>query len=675
MSRNKRPTLKFGETREIQGFTSWRTASFNDIPPARVIREILQNSLDAAVEADVIPAVVRFRVTKIKHQDIPDIAGYKKAFRAAVAYHKNQNQGKLPDAAQQVVDTIDATLKKLAEDGHYLLSVLDNGVGLDEKRMNALFSDGTSVKATSAAGSYGVGHFAAISASNLRYLLYGGVQKGGKKIAAGYAVLASHEGKECPCAAQGYLIKRFMTGKKGELYEFIDGKSIPDILATDLEKIRKKWKHGTVISIPAFNYFGDYEQNLWHIVSKIASYNFSVAIHRGALVIEVEEELEGKAESGVSEMMRLDSGTLGDVLEEEKEEKRAPRRETFFEGLRPSGRNAYSIYETLVGSDCKIVKTELGDVSVNLLNPAPAGNTRIDLFRNGMWITDEISRLKKADFADRQPFHAVLVPREGHELHRLVRKAEGTMHDKLSFNLLDLPDEKKKLLAAFREIAAWIREQIPKLGDSEYTPDDFLVVPTGGEGVGGGLERFEMWGRPVVVNRSRVSQRRFTTSDEDTNHEQERKQKSKKKNRGNKKKTRQVRSSPLPFQSTVVPDGKKSHIVSLKCKEAFDDVTLSLRIDENMDATCDRIWPDEKVPIRSFEIDVKGAQEPIVEMDDEGGAIRLQGLSAGKTYKLVLKHDPPEGLENAVELPVLRVDLHRTRLEHREEDSGNVNED
>ena len=672
MRRSRKPTLKFGETRgEIQGFTSWKTASFNDLPPARVIREILQNSLDAAVEAKEKPAVVRFRVTKIKDHDIPDIAGYRKAFREAVVYH--QRQGELPDAAQHVVNTIEATLENLAKDGHYLLAVSDNGVGLNERRMKALFSDGTSVKATNAAGSYGVGHFAAISASDLHYLLYGGVLENGKKLAAGYAVLASRPGKKCWYSAQGYLIKKFAAGMGDKLYDFLDSKSIPEILSTDLERIREEWKHGTVISIPAFNYFGDYTQSLSHIVSKIASYNFGVAIHRGDLVIEIDESEKYDDESELR-MMRLDNSTLGGILEEESKQKRAPRKNTFFEGLRPSGQNAHSIYEALVKGAPGVVETNLGKISVNLLAPAPTENTRIDLFRNGMWITDEVSRLKRADFADRQPFHAVLVPQEGHELHRLVRKAEGPMHDKLSLNLLDQA-ERKKLINAFGEITVWIKEQIPELGDSVYTPDDFLVVPTGGEGIGGGPKRFEMWGRPTVVHRSRVSQRIFTQSDgEDDNHELEGERKGEKRNKRSKKKTRRTLSSPLPFQSTVVPDGKGSHIISLRCKEAFDDVTLSLKVDENMDATCDRIWSDEKVTIRSFELNASGAKEPMVEINDEGDAIRLCGLLAGKTYKLALKHDSPEGLENAVELPVLRVDLSRTRLESNKENSENVND-
>ena len=78
--------------------------------------------------------------------------------------------------------------------------MLDNGVGLNEQRMNALLSDGLSVKEGGATGTYGNGHSTAIPASDLRYVLYGGVTADGQKTGAGHAVIASHlaEGEAAP---------------------------------------------------------------------------------------------------------------------------------------------------------------------------------------------------------------------------------------------------------------------------------------------------------------------------------------------------------------------------------------------------------------------------------------------------------------------------------------------
>ena len=145
-TRPRRPTLKFGPTASISGFTSFGTASFNNLQPARIIRELIQNSLDAAVEVGEHTAVVRFRVNRMDREDVPDIRGYEKALKEAVSFHSGDN-GQMPDAAQQVVDNINDALRSVKKGRHYSLAVLDNGIGLDDRRMNSLLGDGASVEA------------------------------------------------------------------------------------------------------------------------------------------------------------------------------------------------------------------------------------------------------------------------------------------------------------------------------------------------------------------------------------------------------------------------------------------------------------------------------------------------------------------------------------------------
>ena len=250
MIRRKTPVLQFGPTTTPQGFTSHSTSSFNDLRPARIVRELIQNSLDAAVEAREPTAIVRFRVTAVRRERVPDIDGYVTAFRAAVRDQERLN-GRLPDAAQQVVDTIDRALQDLSESECWCLSVLDNGIGLDAKRMNALLGDGASLKPADAAGSYGVGHFASIPASDLRYVLYGGVVKSGRRVASGCAVLASRvrPRHRYQYAAQGYLVDGFKGGEDGT-YDFINESSIPPLIAASLKEITTRWGHGSAVVIP-----------------------------------------------------------------------------------------------------------------------------------------------------------------------------------------------------------------------------------------------------------------------------------------------------------------------------------------------------------------------------------------------------------------------------------------
>ena len=66
------------------------------------------------------------------------------------------------------------------------------------------------------------------------------------------------------------------------------------------------------------------------------------------------------------------------------------------------------------------------------------------------------------------------------------------MHDHLAFNLLP-KDQRKQLKNAFSAVSDWIKSKVPKIKTDEYTPDDFLMVATGG-GIGeGGRQEFSMW--------------------------------------------------------------------------------------------------------------------------------------------------------------------------------------
>ena len=178
------------------------------------------------------------------------------------------------------------------------LSVTDNGIGLDKRRMSALLSDGISAKSGNAAGTYGNGHSVAIPASNLRYILYGGVTEGGMTLASGHAVLASHRSsrKKTLDSAHGFYIEEFGSQDEGVYYTFPEGSSIPPLIRNEVECIRDEHGHGAVVVIPAFNQFED-GSSLWEIVSHAAVCNFFKAIHAGQLIVEVEDHSYGKEDS------------------------------------------------------------------------------------------------------------------------------------------------------------------------------------------------------------------------------------------------------------------------------------------------------------------------------------------------------------------------------------------
>ena len=648
--------LKFGRATSNDGFTPLSTAAFNEIPPARIIRELIQNSLDAAVEAGEETARIRFQVDDIQPDDIPDLQGFTKAFKKAVAHQAKSNAGVLPDAAQEVVDRIERGLDSIAAGTGAVLSVSDNGIGLDARSMNSLLADGTSAKSTSASGSYGVGHLAPMALSDIRYMLYGGLTPDGERIASGKALLASHPGRGSLNDAKGYLVDGFKTGlgPSGNLYQFLDVRAHPQLISRHLDGVSREFGHGCVVLIPAFNNFKSEGRSLWEIVSKVAAYNFAPAIQHGKLALTALESDEAR---------HLDAGTMSTILEQDQERVRAARSDSFFAGLRPSGQHAYSILRALTDSESQRVTVNGSEARVNLTLSPPTNYPRIDLFRNGMWITDDVPGLAQADFANRQPFHAVIMvdAEDGGELHRLIRKAEGPMHDKLSVSLLS-SSEQKSFKLALEKIGDWITEQVPQTGSDEYTIDDFLLVNTGADGVSGN-ESFSYWGVPTMV--SRRSNAQLTPNpidnedpdDAETEHDDD-----KRRRRRQRRRPKQRRATrPLPFRAAVVPDEVGKLTGSVVSESDLTETWLTIRVDENTDFTCDRVWPDEQVSVESFHMKPASANtpEPQATIIRGGSFVRVLGILANTDYEVQVEYAAPPGLNSIVEKPVFRLEMHR----------------
>ena len=86
-----------------------------------------------------------------------------------------------------------------------------------------------------------------------------------------------------------------------------------------------------------------------------------------------------------------------------------------------------------------------------------------------------------------------------------------------------------------------------------------------------------------------------------------------------------------------------------------------MRVDENNDVTCDHLWADERVHIRS----ARHAGKPIARKDfvivnGEPVAVRLDALAAGQDYRVDVEYELPDSAPIAgIHQPVLRVELVR----------------
>ena len=648
----RRPDLQFGPGANA-GFST--NGVFDDLHPAKVVRELIQNSLDAARVAEVEPAVVRFRLARVCRGQIPGIAAYERAFQKAADRQRDPKTNALPGQAQLIANRIRNALGQNHVD---ILSIMDNGVGLDKRRMDALLGHGVSAKESGATGTYGNGHLTAIPASDLRYLLYGGVTDNGHRIGAGHAILASHHepGEVHLRGADGLFIRGFRAGHN----DYATDKHIPDLIRHDLNYIQSTFGHGTTVIITTFNHFLE-DLPLWDMVSKAAASNFFVAIEQGALKVVVEDNRCGHDPN----FRTLDRSTLLDVLTNHRNQKRA---DAFLNGQR-----AFNAHRAFRSGRRRVVETASGALAVHL-QESPEGATRIDLCRNGMWITDD----KRSSggipgfyykFRDRVPFQAVLSldARDGGELHDLVSDAEGPLHD--SIRLKPLPnDRQSKCKNAFDEIRNWILDNTQPIQSDAYKPSDFLALDFGEEGDGGGGKagRAYRGTTPVPINRYPARQLLLFPIDNNQSG-QPNQNNSGKRRASNASRSRQRPSLPTLFQAASCPVGKSRRRIMIECVKDCPDAELRLVVDEALDATCDRPNQDSYTPATLDNVTINGtpvSAENMRKLDDRDVGVLLGDITAGSSIEVETDYCLSGDFNGLVD-PSLRVELFKSQSESK----------
>lgn len=647
------PDLLFGPG-PSDGFTPAGIAAFDDLRPAAVVRELIQNALDAARAGGVPRTVVRFRLTRMRRDDLPGLESYEAAFTKAIETQRRMG-GTLSRQAELVVARIQGALD---QDELEVLSVLDNGVGLNEQRMNALLSDGLSIKEGGATGTYGNGHSTAIPASDLRYVLYGGVTSDGQQTGAGHAVLASHlvDGEPHLRAADGFFIRDFRAGD-GTLYEYATGEEVPTLISHHLDSIRDAEGHGTVVVIPAFNSFLE-PAPLWDMVSQAASANFFVAIEEGELKVTVEDD---RAPDDPKTWV-LDKVTIAQMLEAHSNQRRA----AFL-----NGRRAFEAHRAYCNGASHRISTSAGNIEIRLLE-ASSGNTRIDLCRNGMWITDD-RRIPgfQQKFTDQVPFQAVLSlnARDGRDLHEYLRVAEGPLHNSIAIKRL--PSEAGKACRkALGEIVTWILANTPKVKSDAYVPSEYLRLdfadPGDHGGDGTGKRRKVFWGSPVAIRRNPSRQLHFLSFDTGSEEEGEPDRRGQPRdvpNPPSPDRTRRRPSLPTIFQAASRPAGPNRRRILVECPNGCKDAQLRLVVDEALDATCERPGQDAYTPAILSNVVVNGkvvGKTRLVVWEDAVIGVRLGDLAPKSSIEVETDYQLTGDFADLPDAS-LRVELFRTR--------------
>ena len=164
-----------------------------------VIRELVQNALDAS-KGDEVEVTVRCENVKLR--SIPHIPDYRKAFAKAKKYRAGKGGPPEKNAIERIEKRLKASEIKV-------LVCIDNGKGIDNEALRALYGEADTTKVDRGRGSVGVGHLTAFAASDLRYVLYAGRHTPdafGEFTFGGQVILAVHREGDKQYDASGFII-------------------------------------------------------------------------------------------------------------------------------------------------------------------------------------------------------------------------------------------------------------------------------------------------------------------------------------------------------------------------------------------------------------------------------------------------------------------------------------
>ena len=405
-----------------------------------VVRELLQNALDASVDGG--PLMVEFRHESVRTQGLPLIKQYMETFNAARDHRIDKVDSPAErQAIDRIRNCIQSTDRTIA-----VLACIDWGRGIDGAALRSLYNTGDTTKRTGR-GSVGLGHLTAFAASDLRYVLYAGRDGAGSETFGGHAILATSNDNEVQRDAHGY-IRGAHERRDSPASQASGSPRIPELVRGWLPP---DGASGSAVAILGYSPTARVGNgNVEESVLAAAAKSFVVAVHQGQLKVTCRVGGEVRALLGPE--------NLGNVLTRVREQ----QRRRLGRGVR--GRDAWAAYETLQTGRRLPVATELEGVSIWMRDLTPGERTIVCVFREGMWITSDASRLRGPQFGGLAPFCAVVNVEEPpgdddpESVCSLVREAEGETHSQIRPSEITDSQKKRNLEEALDRIAEILRE-------------------------------------------------------------------------------------------------------------------------------------------------------------------------------------------------------------------------
>ena len=455
---------------EITGFNNAALDHFKGQRLSSMVREVIQNSLDAPKIDQSKPVKVTFKLHKIPKNDVPEVTHLRKHLVAcrgeaqtqnlklAVQFYENAIKRIDEETEVKVLAMHDSNTKGLTgpTDKNYgAWAALVKGTGVSQKESNSL-------------GSFGHGSKAPFSLSDIRSVFYlSHVSEEGKieKRFQGKSILQTHN-LEGSGDTQG-------TGYFGWASSEDCGPLLDEEVPTWASKIRADVDGvpGTTLLVPYFQ-LGESELPETAI-SCIA--NFFYAIDRGNLIVEISEEVTLTEENIREEYYRYK-----ERLSDEKD----------FIDHQKIAMNFDSILAIIEHSDKCYGSQEVKDLDkftwfIKLLGDDEERRTRVAIARkDGMLIKHNPLKLERFPLTRSFEMFVCVDGKRGSEL---LKRVENPKHDDFEFDRIEDPQEKEEAEKKYERLTSKIREIVKRMASVDIEDEKSVSV----------LNR---WFKPTEIN-------------------------------------------------------------------------------------------------------------------------------------------------------------------------------
>ncbi|MDE0369268.1 MAG: hypothetical protein OXI84_03915 [bacterium] len=384
---------------------------FSDAPVAKLVRELIQNSLDAKLDGFDGPVTVTFSETTVKRELIGGVVLQR--------HLQSCLERATADDRPDMVDTYTNALSVIRRRDIPCLRVQDTGtMGLNDARWKALVMQEGAVSKGGGApgGSYGIGKNAILNVSDLQTVFYSTrLVEGRRGLVTKFQGKATLTGHSDPNGSDDDL----------QHIGFYNRQGAGPIMGKDIPEFFQLVATGTGVFIMGFN---PHSSDWVAQVATAVIENFFYAIHRQTLIVRVVPD-EGRP-------VKIDHQTI-DYL---------------FSRLKPINRNAVHYYRAirdLPEEDVEVTRRfrKLGSLRAYIVFAEGSPRRIAHINRNGMLITD--SREQKVNpLAPRgrslwPDYVGVIVP-DSDAGDLWLRRMENPSHDSLSSGQLRSEEDRRE---------------------------------------------------------------------------------------------------------------------------------------------------------------------------------------------------------------------------------------